>query len=479
MLSPNNFEHDTTVVVSSMTELTLSAWRLRVAFAFLIVLLSTARTQSRIGRRGGHQILVHTFPVTADDTLTIGVQGPPHILAKSSVHFHALPVYPSSIAVRFSPRSGQIGFDDRTQTLSVHLAESAIMTISISRDHLQGAIRRSKLLAIKTYIDECSDGLDNDSNGFVDAAVPRCQSVDRTASGRLEWTWFGGNGSMSGFLEQVNWSYAAQESYDSTAPVPSVVVIQDDHSDCRWWPHSSSDDCPHWKQPPQNNSGRAFEPWDFEITDGVSGRSRFENVSVQHLVSWNASIAKYETKSASVLVEDTYVLHGEAMYISTSVSLLQNTSATVKFVSNYGSFRLNPSVLWHLGNKRAGTLERNWTTIEACVYPFDGLAPMPARACMSAASAMGDDTHFSVGVQCLTPIDPDTTEILYYYMDNPRNNKWPTSTTQWTMTLAPHTPVVVGMQLQFGAPAASNTRVDVVAAMEAVVAPYVNNFQRV
>ena len=98
---------------------------------------------------------------------------------------------------------------------------------------------------------------------------------------------------------------------------------------------------------------------------------------------------------------------------------------------------------------------------------------------MSAASAMGDDTHFSVGVQCLTPIDPDTTEILYYYMDNPRNNKWPTSTTQWTMTLAPQTPVAVGMQLQFGAPAASNTRVDVVAAMEAVVAPYVNNFQRV
>ena len=39
--------------------------------------------------------------------------------------------------------------------------------------------------------------------------------------------------------------------------------------------------------------------------------------------------------------------------------------------------------LWHLGNKRLGSLDRNWSTVEACVYPYDGFAPMPSRACFS------------------------------------------------------------------------------------------------
>jgi hypothetical protein len=40
---------------------------------------------------------------------------------------------------------------------------------------------------------------------------------------------------------------------------------------------------------------------------------------------------------------------------------------------------------------------------------------------LQAASAFGDGDHFSVGIQCLTPIDPDSDEMLLAYMDVPAN----------------------------------------------------------
>eukprot|EP00041_Stephanoeca_diplocostata_P032943 m.1073746 g.1073746 ORF g.1073746 m.1073746 type:complete len:801 (-) comp24236_c0_seq7:249-2651(-) len=417
---------------------------------------------------------------TAENGLTIDVRGTQNTsLSKSRIYLYSLPVFPASLSIEFNPHAAEIEFDDHTQVLVVHVVKSSNVSIGISRDHFSDTIERSTFSTTQIHINPCSDGLDNDLNGFIDMADPECQSMETAATEQLEWTWSEGTGARGGFLEKLSLTSAAV-SLNSRATTKSIVpLIQDDPLDCRWWPHTSSEGCPHWKQSPKNNSGRVIEPWDFLITDAISGRSQFENVSSQRLLSWNATVAEYETRSRSILVQDTYVLRAESMFVSTTVTLLTNTSATVEFVSNYGSFRLNSSAMWHLGNKRAGTLERNWTTVEACVYPFDGRAPMPARACMSAASAMGDATHFSVGVQCLTPIDPDTTEILYAYMDTPKNNKWPTSVSRWTMVLEPHVPVSVGMQLKFSTPPVGDTRADVVEAMERVVAPYVHNFQHV
>jgi len=105
---------------------------------------------------------------------------------------------------------------------------------------------------------------------------------------------------------------------------------------------------------------------------------------------------------------------------------------------------------------------------------------MPSRACFSAASAMGDEDRFSVGIQCLTPISPDGTDALLAYMDVPANPRTPTSTTTLTLVLRPGETRTFVLALKVTPPAGVGLpRPAVVASMESAIDPYVKLFHSV
>ena len=266
---------------------------------------------------------------------------------------------------------------------------------------------------------------------------------------------------------------------------------------CRWWPHGGN--CSHWHQTYGNNSARVVDTWAWTIQEKGTTRQYAEPESAvtKKLLEFNATHALYQSSSARLTLRDEIVLRGDAVYITVSATNLLNTPVRATFLTQYGSLQLGPnqqqsqrhahahaqsaagsgsSGLWHLGNKRLGSLDRNWSTVEACVYPYDGYAPMPSRACFSAVSAMGDAATFSAGFQLLTPIDPDDDDALMAYMDVPANPRTPTSTTTLTVDLQAAATRTFTLAMQLSPPSPGLERDAVLSSMEKAVAPYVTSF---
>ena len=350
----------------------------------------------------------------------------------------------------------------------------------------------------------CSDGVDNDGDGLIDAIDPGCdtpagshEDSDNAASTSLSWDW--GAAPDGDFMRSLRW----------TDPVTGIMVpVVDDEpsagvvNGCRWWPHGGN--CSHWTQSYSNNSAREVQDWawQIQIPDGHGGGPQFfeQNGAItKRLVSSTPTTAVFESYSKRLQLRDVYTLRGSTMYISiNATSLVPTDTIRATFLTQFGSLQLGPAAghlsqtttsseerqrstaMWHLGNKRLGSLDRNWSFVEACVYPYDGAAPMPSRACFSAASAMGDANHFSVGLQCLTPISPDGTDALMSYMDVPRNPRTPTSTTTLTLVLRPGETRTFVLALKVAPPAGAGLpRQAVLASMETAVEPYVQMFHSV
>jgi hypothetical protein len=372
-----------------------------------------------------------------------------------------------------------------------------LVHIQASIDRLDG-LRAASTFDASSHVAACSDGIDNDGDGLVDAVDPGCKNpgghehTDNAAPTSLTWEW--ARAPDGDFLKALRWT--------DTATKKVVPIVTDEPSEstavngCRWWPHGGN--CSHWAQSYSNNSAREVQDWAWKIVvpDGHGGGPQYleqESAITKRLVSSNATSAVYESYSKRLHLLDVYSLRGDTMYISINATNRMTTTVRATFLTQYGSLQLGSSLtapsesddredgtMWHLGNKRAGSLDRNWSFVEACVYPYDGTAPMPSRACFSAASAMGDDSHFSVGLQCLTPISPDSNDALLAYMDVPANPRTPTSTTTLTLVLRPGETRTFVLAMKVAPPAGYGLpRPSVLSSMEASIAPYVKMFNTV
>ena len=380
--------------------------------------------------------------------------------------------------------------DDTKFTVVAVVAVSASWTercpvvvhVQASIDRL-GGLRVASVIAYHSDVTECSDGVDNDGDGLIDAVDPGCQTStgreddDNTAPTSLSWEW--GSDPDGDYLQELRWSNAAT---GTTVPIvrdePSAKI----QNGCRWFSHGGN--CSHWVQPYGNNSARQIQDWAWKIVvpDGHGGGPQHleqESAITKRLVSSNSTSAVFESYSKRLRLRDVYSLRGDTLFISINATNLMSDAVRATFLTQFGSIQLD-APMWHLGNKRLGSLDRNWSFVEACCYPYDGLAPMPSRACTSAASAMGDSSHFSVGIQCLTPIPPDGTDALLAYMDVPANPRTPTSTTTLTLALQPGETRTFVLAMKIAAPAGVGLdRPAVLKSMESVVDPYVSMFHSV
>ena len=362
--------------------------------------------------------------------------------------------------------------------------EACPLTVHVqaSNDQLD-ALRTASTVAggCTSSVAGCSDGLDSDGDGLVDAADPGCRSggehLDNRAPSSLSWSW--GTAPTGDFLKELRWT--------NTATGTTVQVVSDEPSaavpnGCRWWPHGGN--CSHWVQSYSNNSAREPQDWAWSINvpDGHGGGPQYqekEGAIKKRLLSSSRTSAVFESASARLRLVDTFTLRGDTMYMSINATSLMPSTVRATFLTQFGSLQLHGQK-WHLGNKRLGSLDRNWSYVEACTYPYDGAAPMPSRACFSAASAMGDADHFSVGFQCLTPIGPDSTDALLAYMDVPANPRTPTSSTTLTLALRPGETRTFVLAMKITPPAGEGlARPAVLKSMEAAVEPYVHMFHAV
>ena len=80
----------------------------------------------------------------------------------------------------------------------------------------------------------------------------------------------------------------------------------------------------------------------------------------------------YESYSKRLRLLDTFSLRGDTMYISIAATNLLPATIRATFLTQFGSLQLDGGrgQLWHLGNKRLGSLDRNWSFVESCVYPY-------------------------------------------------------------------------------------------------------------
>jgi hypothetical protein len=381
-------------------------------------------------------------------------------------------------------------------TVNDHRSKRCPVSVHVeaSINRLDGLRSASSVADGNSKVTECSDGVDNDGDGLADDADPGCQTAtrredsDNTAPTSLSWEW--GKATDGDFMKELRWTNAAT---GVTVPVVQDEPFAGVTNGCRWWPHGGN--CSHWLQSYGNNSARQIQDWAWriDVPDGHAGGPQHleqESAITKRLVSSNATSAVFESYSDRLRLTDVYTLRGDTMFISINATNQMTAIIRATFLTQFGSLQLGPaaspaiargeSTMWHLGNKRLGSLDRNWSYVEACVYPYDGFAPMPSRACFSAASAMGDADHFSVGIQCLTPISPDGTDALLAYMDVPANPRTPTSTTTLTLVLRPGETRNFVLALKIAPPAGIGlARPAVLKSMESSVDPYVKLFHSV
>ena len=305
-----------------------------------------------------------------------------------------------------------------------------VVHVQASIDRLHALRSASSVFGGVSEVAVCSDGADNDGDGLADAVDPGCdnpragrEDSDNAAPTSLSWEWANATDGPA-FLKELRWTdNVTQKTVPIVSDEPSAQVAS--KSSCRWFPHGGN--CSHWSQSYTNNSAREVQDWAWKIVvpDGHGGGPQFlehESSITKRLLRSNGTTAVYESFSKRLRLVDVYSLRGDTMFISINATNLMNESVRATFLTPFGSLQLGNALpaandgsgmLWHLGNKRAGSLDRNWSYVEACVYPYDGDAPMPSRACFSPASAMGDADHFSVGIQLLTPISPDDPSALH------------------------------------------------------------------
>ena len=277
------------------------------------------------------------------------------------------------------------GTESVTALLALHDGGCPVhvrVQVSVDRLHI---LRSASIVTDcnSSIVAQCSDGDDNDGDGLADDSDPGCQSAahressDNAADTSLRWEW--DTATDGDFMRALRWTNPATGTY--------VPIVRDEPTagvtgGCRWWPHGGN--CSHWLQSYGNNSARQIQDWAWkiEVPDGHGGGPQYleqESSIAKRLVRSNATSAVFESLSERLRLADTFTLRGDTMYVSIMATNLMKDTVRATFLTQFGSLQLGPAAagaaateaskgtMWHLGNKRLGSLDRNWSYVDACV----------------------------------------------------------------------------------------------------------------